>query len=366
MDDATTAAKTAGGAPGGAGSGAVPCRFLDVLAGRPVDRPPFWYMRQAGRYLPEYRAVRAEAGSFLDLCFDPARACEVTLQPLRRYGMDAAILFSDILVIPHALGQPLAYVEGEGPKLDPVVDAAALGRLDAGRLHDVLGPVYETVERVRAGLPDGTALIGFAGAPWTVATYMVEGGGSRDFPATKRFAYGDPEGFQRLIDLLVSSTIDYLDRQIAAGAQAVQIFDTWAGALPESGFERWVIAPAKAIVAELKRRHPTTPVIGFPRGAGVLYGRYAAQTGIDALGLDTAVPPGWAAEALQPHVVVQGNLDPVMLVAGGDAMLAEAERIRGALAGGRHIVNLGHGILQQTPPDHVAALSERLRQPIAR
>lgn len=365
MDDAMGRDTEQGLQGDGAGS-PTGSRFLDAIAGRNVDRPPFWFMRQAGRYLPEYRQVRAEAGSFLDLCFDPARACEVTLQPLRRYGMDAAILFSDILVIPHALRQPLAYVEGEGPKLDPLRDEAALTRLDDGRLHDVLGPVYETVERVRAGLPEGAALIGFAGAPWTVATYMVEGGGSRDFPFTKAFAYGNPDGFQKLIDLLVGSTVDYLDRQIAAGAQAVQIFDTWAGALPESGFERWVIAPAKAIVAELKRRHPTTPVIGFPRGAGILYGRYAAETGVDALGLDTAVPPRWAAETLKPQVVVQGNLDPVMLVAGGETMLAEAERIRGALAGGRHVFNLGHGILQQTPPEHVAALSDLLRQPIGR
>jgi len=362
MDDLSTEAKASDG--GGTGAASTGYRLLDAIAGKAVDRPPFWFMRQAGRYLPEYRQVRAEAGSFLDLCFDPARACEVTLQPLRRYGMDAAILFSDILVVPHALGQPLAYVEGEGPKLEPVRDGAAVARLDASRLHDVLGPVYETVDRVRAGLPAGAALIGFAGSPWTVATYMVEGGGSRDFPHAKRFAYGDPEGFGRLIELLVSSTVDYLDRQIAAGAQAVQIFDTWAGALPESGFDRWVIAPAKAIVEGIRRRHPGVPVIGFPRGAGVLYRRYADETGVDALGLDTAVPPGWAAEALQPVVPVQGNLDPVMLLAGGDAMITEAERIRTGLAGGGHVFNLGHGILQQTPPDHVAALAERLRGPI--
>lgn len=338
-------------------------RFLQAVTGQTPDRPPFWFMRQAGRYLPEYRAVRADAGSFLDLCYDPVRATEVTLQPIRRYGMDAAILFSDILVVPHALGQPLAYVEGEGPKLDPVRQTADLGRLSADRLHQVLAPVYETVERVKAGLPPEVALIGFAGSPWTVATYMVEGGGSKEFAHVKRFAYADPEGFGRLIDLLVDSTVAYLARQIGAGAETVQLFDSWAGVLPEEAFARWVIAPTRRIVDGVRARHPTVPIIGFPRGAGTLYRRYAEETGVSALGLDTAVPLDQAAE-LQRLLPVQGNLDPVLLVAGGEPMRQAAQRRRGKLAAAPYIFNLGHGVLQTTDPETVAELAVLLRQPL--
>jgi len=335
--------------------------FLRALAGETLARPPVWLMRQAGRYLPEYRALRAKAGSFLDLCYTPELAAEVTLQPIRRYGFDAAILFSDILVVPHALGQALDYVEGEGPKLEPVTDAAGIARLSAGRLHEVLGPVYETVGRVKAQLPPETALIGFAGAPWTVATYMVEGGGSKEYAAVKGLAYGAPETFARLIDLLVEATSAYLLRQIEAGAEAVQLFDSWAGVLPEPEFERWVVQPTRRIVEAVRSGAPDVPVIGFPRGAGLLYERYLAGTGVDAVGLDTTVPPGWAARALQPKAAVQGNLDPVFLAAGGAAMIRAADAIVEALGRGPFVFNLGHGVLQKTPPEHVAALLRHLR-----
>ena len=335
--------------------------LLGALAGEALARPPVWLMRQAGRYLPEYRAVRARAGSFLDLCYNPELAAEVTLQPIRRYGLDAAILFSDILVVPHALGQALDYVEGEGPKLEPVTDAAGIARLSAGRLHEVPGPVYETVGRVAAALPPETALIGFAGAPWTVATYMVEGGGSKEYALVKRLAYGEPGTFARLVDLLVEATGAYLLRQIQAGAEAVQLFDSWAGVLPPTEFERWVIAPTRRIVDAVRAAAPKVPVISFPRGAGLLYERFLAGTGVDAVGLDGSVPPGWAAQALQPRAAVQGNLDPVLLVTGGEPMIRAADAIVDALGGGPFVFNLGHGVQQRTPPEHVAALIRHLR-----
>jgi uroporphyrinogen decarboxylase len=318
-------------------------------------------MRQAGRYLPEYRAVRAKAGSFLNLCYNPKFAEEVTLQPLRRYGMDAAILFSDILVVPHALGQKLDYVEGEGPRLDPVRSAGDLAQLSASHLHERLAPVYETVDRLSRSVPANTALIGFAGSPWTVASYMVEGGGSKEFAQVKAWAYRDPEGFAVLIDMLVAATADYLSAQIAAGAEAVQLFDSWAGVLPAPEFRRWVIEPTARIVTALKALHPEVPVIGFPRGAGLLYADYADATGVDAVGLDTAVPPEWAALTLQTRVAVQGNLDPIMLVAGGEALSAAARHVLEALAAGPFVFNLGHGVVQSTPPEHVGQLAALLR-----
>jgi uroporphyrinogen decarboxylase len=338
-----------------------PKLFLRALAGETLPRSPFWLMRQAGRYLPEYRATRTQAGSFLDLCFAPELAVEVTLQPLRRYGMDAAILFSDILVVPYALGQRLDYVEGEGPKLDPVRSAADLGRLSADHLHERLAAVYDTVRRLTRALPETTALIGFAGAPWTVATYMVEGGGSKEFAHVKAWAYRDSAGFGALIDLLVEVTADYLASQIEAGAEAVQIFDTWAGALPAPEFRRWVIEPTRRLVALLKARHPTVPVIGFPRGAGVMYAEYAEATGVTALGLDTAVPVEWAASALQTRLPVQGNLDPILLVAGGEGLDRAARHILSVLGGGPFVFNLGHGVVQTTPPEHVAQLAQLIR-----
>lgn len=345
-------------------------RFLAALQGQRFDCPPFWLMRQAGRYLPEYRAVRAEAGGFLELCFTPKHAIEVTLQPLRRYRMDAAILFSDILVIPYALGQKLWFAQGEGPQLEPIRSREALALLDPAPLHDRLAPVYEAVAGIREGMAregfaDDTALIGFAGAPWTIASYVVEGAGSKEYAHVKQFAFGDPDGFQSLIDLIVRSTADYLCRQVDAGVEAIQIFDSWAGVLPEPAFRRWVIEPNRQLVAAVKARHPNVPVIGFPRHAGLLYPDYVDATGVDAVSLDTTVPLGWAAQTLQTRKPVQGNLDPALVVAGGRAMEDEVARIRRALQGGPYVFNLGHGVMQTTPPEHVARLAELLRAPLS-
>lgn len=336
-------------------------RMLRALSGERLDKPPFWLMRQAGRYLPEYREVRSQAGGFLDLCYSPKLACEVTLQPIRRYGMDAAILFSDILVVPHGLAQQVAFKEGEGPVLDPIRNASELKRLSLDGFHERVAPVYETVSRLAEALPEETTLIGFAGSPWTVATYMAEGGGSKEFVAVKRWAYGDPEGFAQLIDLLVEATIAYLDRQAEAGAEVLQLFDSWAGVLPEPAFRRWCIEPTRKIIATLKASHPDIPIIGFPRGAGTLCHDYAMETGVDAVSLDTSMEIGWAARTLQPKLPVQGNLDPILLVAGGDALDREADRILEGFSGGAHIFNLGHGVTQTTPPENVERLARRLR-----
>lgn len=333
--------------------------LLRVLAGETLNRPPWWLMRQAGRYLPEYRAVRATAGDFITLCLTPELAAEVTLQPIRRYGMDAAILFSDILLVPRALGQRLSF-ENDGPKLEPVSRVETLRDLDEA----MLAPVAEAARRVRAGLPDRTALIGFAGAPWTVATYMVEGGTSRDFHRVKRWAYADPIGFAALIGRIASGTLAFLSLQIEGGAEVVQLFDSWAGALSPDGFEQWVLAPTRRLVGELKRRFPDVPVIGFPRGAGLLYERYAAETGVDALGLDTSVPAGFARDQLQSRLAVQGNLDPVALLAGGGAMRQAVVQLRETLSSGPYVFNLGHGILPETPPEHVAELARLLAEPM--
>ncbi len=336
-------------------------RFLRALAGETLSPPPFWLMRQAGRYLPEYRETRATAGSFLDLCYNPALASEVTLQPLRRYGFDAAILFSDILVVPDALGQSVAFREGEGPVLTPIRSAGDLSRLDASGLHQHLAPVYATMATLSKAIPATTALIGFAGAPWTVATYMVEGSGSKDFAQTKKLMWSEPETFARLMQLLTSATGDYLIRQIDNGAEAIQIFDTWAGALPEDQFERWVIGPTRSLVERIRSERPGVPVVGFPRQAGILYERFVTETGVDGVSLDSGVPLAWAAEKLQPRCTVQGNLDPILLVAGGEALDAGIDRILKVLGKGRFIFNLGHGIVPQTPPEHVARLAERLK-----
>ena len=285
------------------------------------------------------------------------------MQPVRRFGMDAAILFSDILMLPYAMGQGLAYREGEGPVLDAVADRSELSRLEPARAIARLEPVFDAVERVRAALGPQTALIGFAGSPWTVAVYMVEGGASRDFRRVKGWAYRDPEGFGALIDLLVEGTIELLAAQIAAGAEVVQLFDSWAGILPEAGFARWVIAPTQRIVAAVKARHPLCPIIGFPRGAGLLYESYVAQTGVDAVGLDTAVPAGFATAHLRPLSVVQGNLDPVLLLTGGAALEEAVGQLRRGFAGGPWVFNLGHGVLTQTPPENVASLARLLAAP---
>jgi uroporphyrinogen decarboxylase len=336
-------------------------QFLAALGGQVLDRPPFWLMRQAGRYLPEYREVRRQAGSFVDLCLTPELAGEVTLQPLRRFGMDAAILFSDILMVPYGLGQRLDYLDGEGPRLEAITDAGQLSRLSADGFHERLADVYETVRRVARALPEGVALIGFAGSPWTVACYMVQGGGSKEWEKVKGFAYRDANGFAALIALLESVTVDYLLAQIAAGAEAVQLFDSWAGILPPGPFRRLVIEPTRRIVAAVKLRHPDIPIIGFPRGAGLMIEEYLLATGIDAVALDTTIPPDWAARCLQCHRPVQGNLDPILVVAGGEAMSAGVDEILRALAGGPFIFNLGHGVAQATPPEHVGQLAGLIR-----
>ncbi len=338
--------------------------LLDVLRKKPQMRVPFWLMRQAGRYLPEYRELRDQAGSFLDLVYNPELATEITLQPVRRFGMDAAILFSDILVIPHALGQELTFVDGEGPKLDPVKSEADVARLSAVIIDEKLEPIYKTVSDVRKKLGQefpGTALIGFAGAPWTVACYMVEGGSSRDFAKVKGWAYRDPEGFSKLIDVITEATISYLSRQIDAGAEAVKLFDSWAGVIDPDLFQRYVIAPTRRIIEHIRSSYPEVPIIGFPRGAGQLYLNYVQQVPVDAVALDQQVPMNWASGVLQHHTAVQGNLDPVCLLEGGDAMVLSLERILSGLSGGPFIFNLGHGVMKETPPEHVEQLAEIVR-----
>jgi len=335
--------------------------LVQALNGGRVDPPPIWFMRQAGRYLPEYRKVREVAGGFLNLCYDPGKAADVTLQPLRRFGFDAAILFSDILVIPHALGQDLTFETGEGPRLVPIRDAEGLARLGMDNLHQNLAPIYETVKRVSADLPDGAALIGFAGAPWTVATYMVEGSGSRDYPHAKAWALGNPDGFQLLIDILIESTTEYLLRQVVAGAEAIQIFDTWAGVLPKYAFDRFSAEPIREIARRVKAAHPNIPIIAFPRGANLYLPEIAKAPEIDAIGIDYAVDPVWAAREIQPYAAVQGNFDPILLLAGGDLLERRAVEIIEALSGGAHVFNLGHGILPQTPLDHVERLIKAVR-----
>jgi len=311
-------------------------------------------MRQAGRYLPEYRQLREEKGSFLELVYDSDAAAEVTLQPLERFDFDAAILFSDILIVPFAIGQNLTFVAGEGPRLTPVLASADLDSLSG--FPSRLDPVYETVRKVKARLSPATTLIGFAGAPWTVATYMVAGEGSRDQAETRRLAYGDPAKLDSIILRIEKVTVDYLSGQIEAGAEAVQLFDSWSGSLSPKQFERFVIAPTARIVAQLRKRHSDVPVIGFPRGAGGKIRAYAEETGVSAIGLDETVDPAWANRELPAGLPVQGNLDPLALLAGGEQMVREVGRIRNALADRPHIFNLGHGILQDTPVSHVEQL----------
>ena len=333
--------------------------LLTVLRRGNPGKKPIWLMRQAGRYLPEYRALRAAKGGFLDMAYDPEAAAEITLQPIRRFGFDGAILFSDILVIPHAMGQDLTFVAGEGPRLAPPLADAAFEALEAvpGRLQ----PIYRTVEKVAAALPEETTFLGFAGSPWTVATYMVAGQGSREQAEARRAAYRDPAAFQTLIDAIVAMTVDYLSGQIAAGVDAVQLFDSWAGSLSPAQFERWVIAPTARIVADLKARHPETLVIGFPKGAGGKIGAYAHETGVDAIGLDETVDPVWAHSELPAGLPVQGNLDPLALIAGGEALEKAARHIISSFEDRPHVFNLGHGILPDTPIEHVEALLRIVR-----
>jgi uroporphyrinogen decarboxylase len=337
-------------------------RVLDgELEGKPELVPPIWLMRQAGRYLPEYRALREKAGGFLELCFDPTRAAEITLQPIRRFGFDAAILFSDILVVPHALGQSVTFVEGEGPRLDALTEPSALRKLRHEIDHKLLEPVYETIDRVRQELPPEVTLLGFCGAPWTLATYMIAGCGTVDqFPA-RLFAYQFPDAFAKLIDLLVEASVSYLCRQFTAGVDAVQIFDTWAGILPAGEFERWCIRPVARIVERVRSEIAEARIIGFPRGAATELGRYLDAVAVDAVGLDWTIELGFARTEIQPRRPVQGNLDPVALLVGGAALDRSVDAILAAFSGGRFIFNLGHGVLPNTPTDHVERLIARVR-----
>lgn len=337
-------------------------RMMQVFEGTALSPPPVWFMRQAGRYLPEYRKTRAEAGSFLDLCYNPRLAAEVTLQPIRRYGFDASILFSDILVVPDALGQGVRFVEKEGPQLDAVTCVADLKRLDPTKAAAKYAIVAETVARLRQDLPNETALIGFCGSPWTVATYMVAGQGSKDQAAARIFAYRDPAGFQQLIDILVETSIEYLSLQVKAGADLLQLFDTWAGSLSEVEFQTWVVEPTKRIVTAIKARHPGLPVIGFPRGAGSQSFAFVEATGVDGISCDTAMPLADMRRGLSGRTVVQGNLDPLLLVAGGEALDRRVDEICTALAVNPFIFNLGHGIVPETPPEHVARAVKRIRE----
>lgn len=335
-------------------------RLLAALAGETVTPPPVWMMRQAGRYLPEYRALREKSKSFLDFCYRPELAVEATLQPLRRYRFDAAILFSDILVVADGLGQKVEFKESEGPVLEAIRDRAEVDRLDLGRMVKHLAPVYETVSQIRAAIPSRTTLIGFAGAPWTVAIYMVEGRGGTDCATTKKMATADSNTFARLIEILVEATVEHLSAQISNGAETVQLFDSWAGVLNGPEFDRWIVEPTARIVARLKDRHPEVPVIGFPRGCGDRYADYASRTGIDGIGIDENVAVDWAARELQPHCTVQGNLSNRLLVAGGKAMDDAIDAILATLGKGRFVFNLGHGIVPETPPENVARAVDRV------
>jgi uroporphyrinogen decarboxylase len=336
--------------------------ILDVLNHQPRSPPPIWLMRQAGRYLPEYRALREKAGDFLTLCFTPDLAAEVTLQPVRRFGFDAAILFSDILVIPHALGQAVRFAVGEGPQLDPIADRQALMRLRLELDHGVLAPIYETIRRVKASLAPDVALLGFCGAPWTVASYMIAGHGTPDQQPARMFAYGDPEAFAGLIDKLVDASAAYLVRQLQAGVDAVQIFDTWAGVLPAEEFARWCIGPAQRIVANVRSQVPDAKVIGFPRGVGAGLLRYVEDVPVDAVGLDWMADPAFVRDEIQWRVPVQGNLDPLALLAGGSALDQGVDNILAAFSERPFIFNLGHGILPQTPIAHVEQMIARVRR----
>ncbi|KAB2883811.1 MAG: uroporphyrinogen decarboxylase [Pseudorhodoplanes sp.] len=335
--------------------------LLSVLHGERQKIPPVWLMRQAGRYLPEYRAIRERAGGFLDLCFSPRLAAEVTLQPVRRFGFDAAILFSDILVVPHALGRKVRFETGEGPKLEPMKEPQAVSTLPAQIDHKVLAPVYETIGLVKDLLPPGVTFLGFCGAPWTVATYMVAGEGTADQAPARIFAYRHPDAFSRLIECLVKASIEYLVRQFRAGVDAVQIFDTWAGILPPEEFQRWCIAPTATIVRGVRAQIPDAKIIGFPRGASSMLPRYVEEIAVDAVGLDWMIDRRFAKETIQRRKPVQGNLDPLVLLAGGTALDAGIAAVLEAFCDGPFIFNLGHGILPETPIANVEHLLKRLR-----
>lgn len=334
--------------------------LISTLQGKAQVIPPIWLMRQAGRYLPEYRALRSQAKSFLDFCYTPAIAAEVTLQPIRRFHFDAAILFSDILVVPDAMGQTVSFETGAGPKLDPIDTPEGVDRL--GRFDlEKLSPVFETIDRVKSALPADVAFIGFCGAPWTVASYMIAGHGTPDQAPARLFAFRHPQAFERLIERLIDASVAYLIRQIDAGVEVVQIFDSWAGVLPANEFARWSEGPITRIVQAVKQQRPQTPVIAFVRGADAYLPRLTRTVGADAYGLDTALDPAWAVAETAPSTVLQGNLDPLVLVAGGASLDREIDTILRTFAGRPHIFNLGHGILQQTPIEHVEQLLARVR-----
>lgn len=333
--------------------------LLNTLRGENANKRPVWLMRQAGRYLPEYRELRARKGGFLALVYDTDAAAEITLQPIRRFGFDGAILFSDILIVPYAMGQDLQFLAGEGPKLSPRLVDHALTGLTA--VPERLTPIYETVRKVRDALPVDKTMLGFAGSPWTVATYMAAGEGSRDQHETRAMAYRDPIAFGEIIDAIVAVTVDYLAGQIEAGAEVVQLFDSWAGSLAPAQFEQWVIAPTAAIVAAMKALHPNVPVIGFPKGSGEKLAAYARETGVDAVGVDETIDPLWAAGALPEGLPVQGNLDPLLLLSGGRELDEQTRRVLDAFADRPHVFNLGHGIGQHTPIEHVEQLLSAVR-----
>jgi uroporphyrinogen decarboxylase len=337
----------------------MPGLLLDTLRGNQASQRPVWLMRQAGRYLPEYRALRERKGGFLALVYDSEAAAEITLQPIRRFGFDGAILFSDILIVPYAMGQDLEFLAGEGPRLSPKLLDTTLESLHS--VPQRLEAIYATVAQVKAALPADKTLLGFAGSPWTVATYMVAGEGSRDQHETRALAYRDPAAFQAIIDAIVAVTVEYLAGQVRAGAEAVQLFDSWAGSLAPAEFERWVIAPTAAIVAALRRQFPDLPIIGFPKGAGEKLAAYARETRVDAVGIDESIDPLWAANALPPGMPVQGNLDPLLLLAGGAELEKQTYRMLDAFAERPHVFNLGHGIGQFTPIEHVEQLLALVR-----
>lgn len=337
----------------------MPGSLLNTLSGQRSQHVPMWLMRQAGRYLPEYRALRGEKGGFLELVYDSEAAAEVTVQPLDRFGFDGAILFSDILIVPYAMGQDLTFTAGEGPQLSPKLVDQALGSLTA--VPERLDAIYETVRQVKARLDDKTTLLGFAGSPWTVATYMIAGEGSRDQFEARSMAYRDPQALQAILDAIGEMTVDYLAGQIEAGAEAVQLFDSWAGSLAPDEFERWVIAPNAKIVAALRERCPDTPVIGFPKGAGEKLPAYARETGVQAVGVDETLDPDWVNRELPAGMPVQGNLDPLLLLAGSEALEQRVHAILNAFAERPHVFNLGHGIDRRTPIEHVERVIAAVR-----
>jgi uroporphyrinogen decarboxylase len=338
--------------------------LIDSLNGAITKRAPFWFMRQAGRYLPEYRELRSKTGGFIDLCLNRAASTEVTLQPIKRFNPDAAILFSDILIVPYGLGMDVRFEDGTGPILDAIHDRKGIDRLSLNKSWSRIESTYETVASVRSKLESDKTLIGFSGSPWTVATYMVEGKSSKDYAIVKGWAYRERDEFGRLIDLLIDATIKHLSLQVDAGADAIKIFDTWAGVLSPEEFQRWVIEPSVKICSELRRRYPEIKIIGFPKGVGVGYVEYTRQVGVDGIAIDTSVSPIWAAGSLQKYAAVQGNLDPIVLIEGGDKMIGQARNIRKSLQEGPFIFNLGHGVLPSTPVKSLVELAEYLKGPL--